>query len=85
MNPRGVGRVAAVALCAVVGLGVGVLPAVPAGAGVRYTALTRDSSGDESTMLVESEGAAICIEFSKGGGAFGKGDYLISEDGGTTV
>lgn len=58
----------------------------PAAAGVRYTTVTKTSSGDTSTARVEAEGQAIRIEFQdRGDATFGAGDYLVSQDGGATI
>lgn len=79
MDSRTTGRWAAGALCGLAMLTM----AGPVAGGVRYTAVTK---GDhDGAALVEAEGAAIRVEFPERGMGFGKGDYLVSEDGGETI
>lgn len=59
--------------------------AAPAGAGVRYTAVS-EGDGAGGTVRVEVEGEAVRVEFlDRGQAMFGKGDYLVSADGGDTL
>jgi hypothetical protein len=60
--------------------------AAPAGAGMRYTVTTESSRGERTAARVEAEGEAVRVEFRERGEAmFGRGDYLVTEDGGATI
>jgi hypothetical protein len=61
------------------------LLALPAAAAVRYTATTKTSDGDRTTVTVEHDGPRLRAEYHDRGGMVGRGDYLITEDGGDTI